>query len=313
LGVLCIVAVPKGAGKTAVCAGIAVNLKTGGKKVGYLKPAADRSDSDLVFMRQVLGDADVANAPEVVRDRDVVLVEASLGASPTDRVSQAAYKAARDMKARAIAVENYTGAYSGCAATYAHVYKGFGKELLGVIINKVPVSQLQHVKEEAAAHFAGAGVRLLGVIPEDRSLLAVTVGELAGRVQGKILNSQDKSGVLVEDYLLGAMVVGSGLGYFGRKAKKAAIIHQDRPDMQLAALETPTRCLVLRGSQAPPVNNVRYTAEKKGVPIISTAAGTNDIVAGIEDSLLNTRLNQVSKLDKLADLVKQNLDLKALV
>ena len=313
MGVLYVVAVAKGAGKTAVCAGIARNLVSSGKKLGYLKPPADRSDSDVDFMRQVLGDTDVVNAPDVVRGRDVVLVEASLGKSPTERTSQDTYGAARSMKARAIAVETYVGTYSGCASTYADVYKGFGADLLGAVINKVPPSQVKRVKEEAGKQFAEAGIQLLGVIPEDRSLLAVTVGELAGRIQGKILNSEEKSGELVEDYLLGAMVVGSGLGYFGRKVKKAAIIHQDRPDMQLAALETPTRCLVLSGSQAPPVYNVRHTAQTRGVPIISTEAGTNDIIASIEDSLLNTRLNQVSKLDKLAELVKQNLDLKALV
>jgi BioD-like phosphotransacetylase family protein len=80
--------------------------------------------------------------------------------------------------------------------------------------------------------------------------------------------------------------------------------------MQLAALETPTRCLVLNGSEKPPLLNVRHMAEARGIPIILTAASTDEVVAGIEESLLNTRINQVKKLDALAALVK-GLDLKA--
>ena len=63
--------------------------------------------------------------------------------------------------------------------------------------------------------------------------------------------------------MLGAMVVDSGLDYFGRKSNKAAIIQQDRPDMQLAALETPTSCLVLSGSSQPPIYSVLQKAESQ--------------------------------------------------
>ncbi len=303
------VAVKKGAGKTAVCAGIAARLMAGGKKVGYLKPQAgakDNPDSDMAFMRQVLGAADVVNAPDIVQGRDVVLVEADLGARPAEKLSKAAYGAAREMKARAIAVE----AYSGQASGYTAVYKGFGEDLLGVVLNKVPASQMKRAREEAEKAFGAAGIKVLGLIPEDRRLLAITVAEIADSIRGKILTSPGKSGELVEQFMLGAMTVGSGLHYFQRRRNKAAIIHQDRPDMQLAALETSTRCLVLSGSEKPPVYNVRQTAEARGIPIILTAASTDEVIAGIEESLLSTRLNQVKKLDALASLVK-GLDLKA--
>jgi BioD-like phosphotransacetylase family protein len=152
----------------------------------------------------------------------------------------------------------------------------------------------------------------LGVIPENRVLLAITIGELAESLGGKILNSPDKSGELVENYMLGALVVDSGLDYFGRKNRKAAIIRHDRPDMQLAALETSTACLVLGGSEKPPMASVFYKAESRGVPVIATGAALNDIVTTIEKAMLKTRLNQTKKLAKLAEAVGQNLDIKAL-
>ena len=79
--------------------------------------------------------------------------------------------------------------------------------------------------------------------------ITITVGELAEVIGGKIINHQEKSGEPVENYMLGAMVVDSGLDYFNRKKNKAAIIRQERLDMQLAALETSTICLVLSGGR----------------------------------------------------------------
>jgi BioD-like phosphotransacetylase family protein len=311
LGVLYIVSVEAAAGKTAICAGLAINLVNQGKKVGYLKPQATESgtDGDIAFMKKVLGTGDVVNAPDVIKGRDIVLVEGGLGDKAADAASQVTYGAVKEMQARAIAV----AAYTGQASEYIDVYKGFGENLLGVVLNKVPASQLKSVKEKATAGFGAAGLKLLGVIPENRFLMAISVGELADIVQGKILNNPEKSGELVANYMLGAMVVGSGLDYFGRKSAKAAIIHQDRPDMQLAALETPTSCLVLCGDSRPPVYNVFQKAESRGIPVISTGASTTDIIAGIEEALLKARLHQEQKLTGLAEIIKQNLDIKALV
>jgi BioD-like phosphotransacetylase family protein len=311
LGVLYIVSAEEAAGKTAICAGLAINLLNAGKKVGYLKPQVaekGQADGDIDFMKKVLGQSDAVNAPDVIQGRDIVLVEARLGISAEDAASKDTYGAAREMKARAIAVE----AYIGQASKFTDVYKGFGESLLGVVLNKVPQNVLKGVRDEATKQFGAAWIKVLGVIPENRVLLAITVGELADAIQGKILNSAEKSGELVENYMLGAMVVDSGLDYFGRKSNKAAVIRQDRPDMQLAALETPTKCLVLSGNSQPPVYNVLYKAESRGIPIIATETNISDIVTSIENALMKTRLNQEKKLTRLAEIVKQNLDMKAI-
>jgi BioD-like phosphotransacetylase family protein len=309
LGVLYIVSAEEAAGKTAICAGVAVNLLNAGKKVGYLKPQAaekGQHEGDISFMRKVLGLTDLVNAPDLIKGRDIVLVEATLGKKAGDAASKETYGAAKEMKAATIAVE----AYSGKPSKYTDLYQGFGKSLLGVVINKVPQSQLKLVKEAAAAQFGAAGIKVLGAVPENRALLAITVGEIAASIQGKILNNADKAGELVENYMLGAMVVDSGLDYFGRKSNKAAVIRQDRPDMQLAALETATNCLVLGGSSQPPLYNVLNKAESKGIPIITTDTAVPDIVTSIENTLMNARLHQEKKLVKLAEIVKQNLDIK---
>jgi BioD-like phosphotransacetylase family protein len=305
LGVLYIVSAEEATGKTAIAAGIGINLVNAGKKVGYLKPqAAEKgiADGDITFMRKTLGQADIVNAPDIIEGRDTVLVEARLGAKATDAASKDAYGAAKEMKAKVIAVETYTGK----STEYAALYKGFGDSFLGIIINKVPQSLAKKAKAEAAS----SPVKVLGVIPENRILLAITVQELAESIKGKIVNKKGDAAELVENYMLGAMTPDSGPGYFERKKNKAAVIRQDRPDMQLAALETPTAALVLAGSDQPPIYNVMHKADVKSVPVITTGSDINDIVKNIESTISKARINQDKKLAKLGEIVKQNLDMK---
>ena len=299
MGILYITATEEGAGKTAICAGIAINLLNAGKKVGYLKPQGAESDGDTDFMRKIPGLEIISKATNPLKGRDIVLVETTTGKQTGDT--------AKEMKAKVIAVEDYTGQI----LKNSKIYKEFGESFLGVIINKVPQSQLKRVKEEAVEKYGAGGIKVLGIIPENKTLLAMTVGELTECIQGKIVNNADKSGELVENYMLGAMVVDSGLDYFGRKKNKAAVVRHDRLDMQLAALETPTSCLVLSGSHKAPFYNVLNKAESRGIPSIMTETNINDIVISIEKALTKTSLDQEKKLTKLAEIVKQNLDVKA--
>jgi uncharacterized protein len=214
----------------------------------------------------------------------------------------------KDKKARVIAVE----VYGKQLYQSAKAYKDFGKEFLGVIINKVPQSQLKRVKEEAVKKYGDDGIKLLGVIPENRALLSLTIGELAESINGKILNNADKADNIIENYMLGALTVDSGSDYFARKSAKAAVVHGDRADMQLAALETPTACLVLSGGTASPIYSVMNKAAGKGVPVIVTDKSVTDIVESIEQSIQSNRLRPGKKTAMLAEIVKQNLDLKVL-
>ena len=312
MGVFFIVSAVEAAGKTAIGAGLAKYLTGEGKKVGYLKPPAsgtDGADTDVTFIRAVLGLPEAASAPDIIKGNDIVLVEGRIGPNAADSISQATYGAVKEMTAKVIAVEVYTGQ----ASPFIDSYKGFSDSLLGVIINKVPPNWLEPAEEKAGADFPAAGIDVLGLLPEDRKLLAMTVGELAESIRGKILINAEKSTELVENYMLGAMVVDSGLDYFGRKDRKAAIIRQDRPDMQLAALETATSCLVLSGNGETPNYNVLHKAEVRGIPVIATSTATDDIIATIEDALGKARFNQEQKIPAIAEIVKQNLDLKALV
>jgi BioD-like phosphotransacetylase family protein len=160
---------------------------------------------------------------------------------------------------------------------------------------------------EIASERLSGGAAVLGVLPEDRVLFGLTVGEIAELSGGEILNDAEKSDDVVENLMLGGMIIDPGPDYFGRKANKAAILRSDRPDMQLAALETPSRCLVLSGG-VEPTYRVRTHAEKRGVPLILTKNDTNSIINTIELTLGRPRFNQEKKLPRLLEIMEEHFD-----
>lgn len=310
-----------GAGKTLVCAGLGRHLKGKGRKVGFFKPlvAAIKSkpaDSDTAFMKRILslkepleelcpvigGEGKVKTAyAKAARGKDIVIIEGVWRQRPGGKAAEASYEIAKALEAKVIVVEGYSPDLF--KTNLADKYKGFGADLLGVVINKVPLSRMEAVR--------GLGGAVVGVIPEDRTLLSLSVAELAELVEGKIVNDAAGSAELVESYMLGALSVDSGLDYFGRKANKAVVVRGERPDMQLAALETSTRCLVISGDGSP-IYAVLKGAEDKGIPVIVTEVDTASVVDSLEQALGMTKFNQEKKLPRLAEIMKQHFDFKAL-
>ncbi|MCX7912346.1 MAG: AAA family ATPase [Dehalococcoidales bacterium] len=303
MGVFVICSTHEATGKTAVCAGLAVNFAREGKKVGYFRlPAPQGVDGDTAFMKKALGIEDGMSPEQMMKGKDVVLVEARLGHDVSSPESRLVLENARRWQAKVIAVE----ACSEGGQFSTDVCRTYGSLICGLILNRVPASKLGEFKKQASL-LEREGIRLLGIIPESRSLLAITVGEIAGLIGGKILNSAEKAEELVENYMLGAMVVDSGREYFARRQAKAVVLRHDRADMQLAALETPTTCLVLGGSQEPPFHNVAYQAQLRGVPVITSALPVPEIVKRLEAAVLGGRLRQAGKLPRLGEIVRQGL------
>jgi BioD-like phosphotransacetylase family protein len=332
---LYVISLEGSAGKTAICAGLGKHLLNDGKTVGFFKPTragaksppAEAIDSDAVFMRDVFaldepesslcpvisGDKALANRIKeayagISRGKDVVIIEDVRRQGPDGKPIEASHEIVEALDARVIIVEGYSKELPG--GKLVSTCRDFGEYLLGVVLNKVPRSQLEHVRGEMLNRFGETKLSILGVLPEDRVLSMLTVGELAGHVQGEILNCTEKSVEMVENFMLGAMCVDPGPQYFGRKDNKAVIVRGERPDMQLAALETSARCLVLAGNKAP-IPTVLSRAEEKGIPIILAGDDTSAIVSRIEDALGKTSFNQEKKLPKLMAIMEQYFDFQA--
>jgi hypothetical protein len=87
-------------------------------------------------------------------------------------------------------------------------------------------------------------------MPENRTLRSVSVSEIIEQLGANILcrpENIDLGKVMVEELKIGAMDVNSAQSYFRKSYNKAVITGSSRIDLQFAALETSTNCLILTG------------------------------------------------------------------
>ena len=115
----------------------------------------------------------------------------------------------------------------------------------------------------------------------DQETLTVSIGKLAEIVQGEILSDAEMADESVENLMVGAMCVDPSPQYFGIRSNKAVITRGDRADIQLGALETSTKCLILTGGLKP-IANVMQVAHEKRVPVIAVEKDTPAVLADIE-------------------------------
>ena len=187
----------------------------------------------------------------------------------------------------------------------------FGKAFLGSVINEVPKAQAEFVHDVIVPFLTRHGIKVFGVLPKDQMLSAPSVREIAEGLQAEILCSAECGDELVEHMLVGAMSVESALSHFRRKPNKAVITGGDRADIQLAALETSTRCLILTGNLYPSPS-VLNRAEELCVPVLLTKLDTLATIEIIDDYFGRSRFQLPKKLDRFTTMLDDNFDFAAL-
>ena len=208
---------------------------------------------------------------------DVTIVEGLSGLR--DAVGANSQALAERLDAQVIAVLGYA---SGAVADEAQRAKGlFGDRLAGVIINGVTRYKMREVESNLAPRLEADGIKVLASIPEDRRLLGMSVEQLAQHLDGRFLSWEEKKDNFVEHFLIGGLVLDWGVLYFDRFENKAVIVRGDKPDIQMAALGTPTSCIVLTAGQ-PPIQYVQYEAGQEEVPLIQVDTDTLETAEALE-------------------------------
>ena len=328
------------AGKTAICASIGKKLIEQGKKVGYFKPVHitedDIKDKDIIYIKEALELSESLNTlcpqhlsrgellhilteeeadfrqvlkkaySKIAKGKDIIFIEGVNGIGIDKAANLASYNIAEELDTKIIIVLRYLP-FMG-TDEIVKVAKKLGQRLLGVIVNFAPEQNIEALRQYFVDYFERAGVRMLGVIPEIRLLLGVTVKDIANILNADIITCSDNADGVVENVMLGAMTLDSGIDYFSRKANKAAVIRSDRADMQLAAMETSTRCLVLAGS-AKPLQAVLNQAEDKHIPVVSFNGEISGAVTGIEQALSGASFDNQQKLDRFRSELEKSVDL----
>jgi BioD-like phosphotransacetylase family protein len=187
----------------------------------------------------------------------------------------------------------------------------FKEALIGAVINEVPRPQLDHVQDAIVPFLSRHGVKVMGVLRKEPLLAAPSVRELAEGLNAELLCANECFDELVETFLVGAMSADTALSYFRRKPNKAVVTGGDRPDIQLAALETSTRCLILTGNLYP-TPHVLNRADELCVPILLTRMDTLATIEIIEGYFDRSRFQQPMKVERFSALLDEHLDFAAL-
>lgn len=186
-----------------------------------------------------------------------------------------------------------------------------GELLIGAVINAVPERQVALFNERAVPTLEAQGIPVWGVIPRRRLLGGATVGELAAQIDGEFLVGEDQADLLVETLCIGAMSIDDVLAHFRRKRNKAVIVEGARTNIQLAALETSTRVLILTGNLNPRPT-VLTRAAGRGIPVVLSERSTIETVDVINEYFGRTRFHQKEKLDSFREALERALDFERL-
>ncbi len=187
-----------------------------------------------------------------------------------------------------------------------------GDRLLGVLINDVPEGELHQVNHSIVPFLNHQGIKTFGVLPCSEVLRSVSVSELVKQLNAEVLCCPDRLDLMVESLKIGAMNVNSALKYFRKERNMAVVTGGDRTDLQLAALETSTHCLILTG-HLPPTDTVRSRAEDLEIPILSVDLDTLTTVEIIDNTFGQVRLQEPIKVECIRDMMAQYFDADALV
>jgi uncharacterized protein len=186
--------------------------------------------------------------------------------------------------------------------------KFLGDRLLGVTINDIPPQEMETARSIISTYLEQQNIPVLGLLPRDRLLNSISVGEIAKRLHAEVLCRRDRLNLMVESLSIGAMNVNSALEFFRRRENMAVVTGSDRTELQLAALETSTHCLILTG-HTPPQSLIINRAEDLEVPVLSVNSDTLTTVEIIDRSFGKVPIHESIKVERIRSLMSQNFEI----
>jgi BioD-like phosphotransacetylase family protein len=333
------------AGKSALCVGLGKRFQKDGYRIGYMCPITTRKtcigdcvvDEEANLMRQTLGLTEPVGAiwpvcldPPTVeaalrgegedhaklirgafalvsKDKDIVLVEGGSRCAQGSGLGLSCDRIAELLQAKVLVVAKYDAPTAQIVDDLLADKERLGNRMLGAVLNAVERHQLDFVQHVVVPFLKERDIPVYAVLPLERIFASVSIGELAEGLHGEIICRPDLTDSLVENLMIGAMSVDSALKYFHRKLNKAIITGGDRPDIQLAAMETSTRCLILTGNLRPsPL--ILSRAEESGVAIILVKHDTMTTAQLAEDALGKTRFHQEKKIERFERMLTEHFD-----
>ena len=344
---LYVTSVERHAGKELVTLGLIDRLRRDGVKVGYFKPmghfpikvddmVVDKGTwlvqqffkledpievlcpvvitQDLVMQnleREVVGLQEKIEAAfqRVSSQKDVMVIGCDNNLTEGSSFGVSGLDIIRLLKAHALFVERY--ACNFCVDFLLELKKVIGDSMIGVVFNRVNAIDMTEWRELISPFLNRKDIEIYGTLPHDAFLASIGVDELAKQLGADVVCGKERLEGFVEDFLVGGMQVDTFITYLLKKPNAGIIVGGDRTDIQLVAIETGVKCLVLSGSLYPN-NTIVARAEAQGVPILVARDDTYTVAKKVEAIVGEFSLRETSKIEHGIKLVEENLDFKKL-
>ncbi|OEU46149.1 MAG: hypothetical protein BBJ60_00570 [Desulfobacterales bacterium S7086C20] len=329
----------RSAGKDLITMGLMDRLKRDGFKIGYFKPFGHFpyqlgdiiTDKGAWFIHRLFELDDpiesvcpviitqelkkhnykkpitglqekIEKAFEIISDqKDVVIVHCDYNFSEGSSFGISGSVLVHLLNAHVLFVERYTCDF--CIDFLLELKRVIGNPVMGVVFNKVEGAHIEEIEEFVSFFLERNEMKVFGCLPTDSLLKAVEVSELAHILGADVVCCKDGIGALVEGFLVGGMHVDKFITYMIKHPSSAVIVGGDRTDIQLVAIESGARCLILTGDLYPN-EIIRTRARANGVPILVAKSDTFTVAKGVEAVVGKLSLQDKQKINhgiKLVD------------
>jgi len=189
----------------------------------------------------------------------------------------------------------------------------------GVVFNKVLSSKMEETRGPVYAWGHSHDKNILGMIPYDRLLSKITVGQIAAETGAVVHSGHSSLGCLIEKIIVGAESPHRFLGNFGPGI--LALIPGDREDLILAAVSAQhTEALGGEGSTAAicltsgilPHPNTMAIVKRTAIPMLTVEEGMFAAASRISDLVAKMTSVESEKIHRAQEIVSRHLDFTTL-
>ena len=315
MSVLAIISDCNGSGKTATASALKIQLEKSGLGLTLIKLSSTSDNSEVEnkiysrlqpkskspifidFNPEEINETDIQTLKSIAKktalENNILAIE--ITSSLSDDITQTIIS---ELDAQVLIVSVHTSDMPNLSLR--KLTKNYSDRIVGIIINKQLRYRKSEMEETVLPKLSEFGVNCLGIIPEDKSLMAISLLDLTKYLQAKLVTDCEPEDKLIDYFLVGGMGLDPGKSYFSTRDRKAAVIRGDRPDLQMASLETDPECLILTNG-IEPIEYVKYEAEEKDIPVYVVKKSTQEIMADLNDIQSTVNFNHTQKIGFFAD------------
>ncbi|MAR34972.1 MAG: hypothetical protein CL714_05540 [Chloroflexi bacterium] len=302
---LMVISKTKNTGKTAITAGLIRNFIDKNISVDKILSTEKSSVKDIEFYTKFFPEIQQTNLNSKLKKSELLNSQTISIMEGTDDHDKN-LKIAQDLDASVLLVVRY-------GESFQKILSQYGSRINGIVVNFMPKYRRNELSDYLEKNLKDSKIEFYGFIPDDRKLLSMSINQIAQVLNGEFIYGKEHSDRLIQNYLIGGLVLDWGPFYFSSKNDNAVIVRGDRPDVQLSALQTHETQALFLTKGVTPVEYVSYEAEKVNKPIVLFNESTHEFTEKIEKIQLKSKFDHLEKIERISDLLNNNFDLDLLI